>query len=311
MRITNSMLTQQLMRNLNNNMQEMQEKQEQITSGIKFSNPSDSPYEASRSMAINTKRNILTQSTENANQAKSYVNEVDVCLSSINDSFQSIKELTLQATNATYSQELRESVCAEIKEVKETIISLLNSNNTGKYMFAGYNTTTSPLSEESGAMEYNGVEILNMTEDQYLESIGEKYEFTFGYNNSTEVSFTALDIVGYGENNLFNVIDKLTNTLGDAEFDESIVTSEIENLDNCYDKFLTKMVQNGAVSNRIDMQIENMEQIDLYLEEVQASVQGVELEKTVIEYTEAELAYNATLAMGAKTLLPSLLDYLN
>ena len=64
MRVTNNMLVNTLLRNVNNNLSTMQKKQDQLSTGKRVSRPSDDPVAVSKIIKYKTDINELKQSIE-------------------------------------------------------------------------------------------------------------------------------------------------------------------------------------------------------------------------------------------------------
>ena len=60
-----------------------------------------------------------------------------------------INELTIQASNETYTSDQRNGMAKEIKELQSHLESLANTKVNNKYIFNGTNTNTKPVDIEN------------------------------------------------------------------------------------------------------------------------------------------------------------------
>ena len=119
MRVTNGMMVNNLMRNLNRNLFRMEKTQQMLSSGKKFVNPSDDPIGVSRSLRLNTEVATMSQYKRNADDVKSWLSTTEMAVSNISDILKRAKELTVQAVNETNSINERTAIYEEIKESGE------------------------------------------------------------------------------------------------------------------------------------------------------------------------------------------------
>ena len=80
MRVTNSMLINTVLRDLNNNMSKMAKSQEQLSSGRRINRPSDDPVGIVSSLRLRTSLTELEQYKSNAEDATSWLETTDKAL---------------------------------------------------------------------------------------------------------------------------------------------------------------------------------------------------------------------------------------
>ena len=85
MRVTNSMIINNLMRNLNKNLNRLEKTQRNLSSGKKFVNPSDDPIGVSRSLRLNTEVAAMDQYKRNADDALSWLSTTEMAAKNINE----------------------------------------------------------------------------------------------------------------------------------------------------------------------------------------------------------------------------------
>lgn len=108
MRVTQSMLSSNMLRNLNNSYSKMGKLQEQLTSGSKINRPSDDPVAAIKGMGYRTDLNKVEQFTRNMNQVNSWIDTTDESLGQVSEALKRVQELVTQAANDTNDSDDRE-----------------------------------------------------------------------------------------------------------------------------------------------------------------------------------------------------------
>jgi len=101
MRVTQSMLSNNMIRNISNSYERLAKLQEQILTQKKFSKPSDDPVAAMMGMNYRTSLNQVEQYSRNISEATNWVESTDSALGQAVSALQRMRELTVQASNGT------------------------------------------------------------------------------------------------------------------------------------------------------------------------------------------------------------------
>ena len=149
MRISSKMMNRQFLSNLDNLYNTMSKQHTQVSTGKSFQSASEDPVNAVKSMDINSEIKKAEQYENNIGEAESILNEQEVALSGIADSLVEIQEVLQQALNGTYNNNDKKSLAQVVDSVKDNIVSLLNKDYGGKYVFGGWNTSTAPVTNDS------------------------------------------------------------------------------------------------------------------------------------------------------------------
>ena len=187
MRVTNNMLVNTLLRNVNRNMQTMQKKQDQLSTGKRVSAPSDDPVAISKILKYKTKINELEQYDKNSKDALSWTQTSELAISDISSSLDRARELAVQAANETNSASERENIAKEIRQLKGHIIGNANKTFAGKYIFSSFQTDEKLLNDD-------GTFNINITEKELTEKPTTTYEV--GVGETMEVSTNGIQLFG-------------------------------------------------------------------------------------------------------------------
>lgn len=142
-------------------MQELQSisarTQEQIATGKRILSPSDDPISASRSLKLRDSLSRFEQFDRNSNMARTRLQDEEVALKGVNDVLQRVRELALQANNATQSNESRAMIAIEMRQHLDGLVQLANQKDgNGRFLFAGNLDETTPVVVSAGNYAYNG-----------------------------------------------------------------------------------------------------------------------------------------------------------
>ncbi len=160
MRVSTPQFYQQQARTISDLQTEISKTQMQLSTGEKFSKASDDPVAASEIIKLNQAIEATDQYQKNSNILQNRLSFEEDILNNIDSDLQRVRELTLQANNATQTAETRAMIATEIRETLDSILALANSKSAnGEYLFAGFKSQTRPFTREAdGTFKYNGDE---------------------------------------------------------------------------------------------------------------------------------------------------------
>lgn len=303
MRVTQSMLSSNMLRNLNNSYGKMSKYQEQLQSGKIVNRPSDDPVVAVKGMGYRVDLDKNAQFQRNINEAHSWLDSTDESLGQVGEALKRVKELIIQAANDTNTPEDREKISAEITQIKAQIRDVGNSKIGENYIFSGTHTN-SPLFDENG-----------INADPAVTDDGLKREIDINVFDGINMKINTRgddyfkrvdDFMGEIETLLQSGATgtEIGNTLG------LTTDNSIPGLDAIYEETLTLRADVGARQNRVEM-MENR----LALQEVNVTKQkslneDTDYPKTITEMITQESLHQASLSVGAKVIQTTLVDFI-
>ena len=144
MRVTNKMLSNNFLSDMNTNLQNLQTIQKQMSTGKLFSKPSDDPFSVARAMQLHTNINTNTMYNANIKDTINWLDTTDTALKQTGDVFQRVRELLVGSGNGTYSPSEKQKIKDEINQRVSQLSQILNTNFDGKYIFGGTRGTVKP-----------------------------------------------------------------------------------------------------------------------------------------------------------------------
>ncbi|HUO95028.1 MAG TPA: flagellar hook-associated protein FlgL [Steroidobacteraceae bacterium] len=157
MRISTSYLSQAFVDALDRQQSALALTQQQISTGLKFNQAAQDPSAASTSLGIQATLDQLTQYGTNSNLAQTRLSIEDSTLGTLTNTLQRVRDLAVQAVNATQTRETRASIATEIQQQLAGIVQLANAQDgSGQYLFSGTASGTTPFTESNGTFSYAG-----------------------------------------------------------------------------------------------------------------------------------------------------------
>jgi flagellar hook-associated protein 3 FlgL len=158
MRVTNDTMRSAFLAALDDVRRRVVHTQEQVSTGLRVNSPSDDPVAAARIAQLDSSLSRLDQYHANSLFARNQLGLEEEALTEAIGNLQRIRDLTLQANNASTSAADRQIIAGEIKQQKLALLALANTTDVdGRHLFGGYRETATPfVADASGAIVYNG-----------------------------------------------------------------------------------------------------------------------------------------------------------
>lgn len=141
------------------------------------------------------------------------------------------------------------------------------------------------------------------------EEATQNIQFEIGYNMKFNVSYTGIDVVGTGDNNMFNILINLQNDLQNGASNEEIA-KYITSLSGIQDQLLTCIVGTGTRTTKLDAMVNRYSLDAINYEAVRSNIEDIDQAQTIMNYKYSEAIFKQALASGAQIIQPTLMDFL-
>ena len=172
MRISSTEQFQQGIDSILNQQAKLNQTQLQLATGKKVLKPSDDPAVATQLLNLSSLKANNLQYDRNINTALNELELQESVLASSGNVLQRVRELVIQANNATQSPQTREAIADEISNLANELLQLANTKSpSGEYIFAGYNSRTPAFAKSGADFVYQGDQgqrLLQVSEDTQL-----------------------------------------------------------------------------------------------------------------------------------------------
>ncbi|HPP36734.1 MAG TPA: flagellar hook-associated protein FlgL [Clostridiales bacterium] len=300
MRITNNMLINNMINYIGNNLTRMDKYQAQLATGKKIQVPSDDPVVAARALKLRTDVAEIQQYQRNLKDARSWLDITESTLSDIGDIFQRVRELIV-GSDAIESPEDLQATKNELIQLRTQLINLGNSAYAGRYIFTGFKTDQKLLNDDGTF----AVDVSN-TEQIYYQ---------IGLADSINVNVLGGDLFNDGTDAATGSTGKFIqdmNELIDAfdTADYSKISSMAQNFSDNLDTVLRVRADVGARINRLELTMNRMLNDITNFTRLMSENEDVDMTETIMNLKNEENVYRASLAGGARIIMPSLVDFL-
>lgn len=142
MRITNAMVTNQMLLNINKNANSVNKYYKKLYTGYEITKPSEDPIIAARSLRFSTNISETKQYQKNVDYGLSWMEITDEAFDNTSEIMvNKMSELLVQGATDTLSYKERQKIATEINSLFEQITqNELNVTYAGRYVLSGYRT---------------------------------------------------------------------------------------------------------------------------------------------------------------------------
>ena len=157
MRLSSVQIFQQGISAILDQQAKLNQTEQQLASGKRVLNPSDDPVAAVQILDITEDLKLVDQYSRNGDLAEGQLALEESTLAEVGNVLQRVRELVVQANNATQTPETRNSIATEIEARLDELEALGNTRDgNGEYIFAGFQSSVEPFSRQANNFSYNG-----------------------------------------------------------------------------------------------------------------------------------------------------------
>lgn len=280
--------------------------QQQLASSKEVLSPSDAP---DKSATITRLESVIERqksygATMRATQDK--LSGQETALKSATDVLARIKELTVQAANDTTGPEGRKLINIEVRELRDELLSLANSQDVnGNYIFSGSRVTKAAFaSDASGKLTYQG--------DQTISAVAVGEQRNVDNNRTGTQAFGRIirtnedgSLQGVG---FFQAIDDLSSALENNQMPG--LQRAIGDINSMGLDMSESLASIGARMNTLDTQTALIDETVLRLKSTLSQVKDVDYTQAITKMNKDMLALEAAQSSFAKISQLSLFDYI-
>ena len=156
-RISSVQQFQQGIDNILRQQERLNETQTQLATGKKINKPSDDPSAATQLVKLSGLKSNTQQYGRNIDAARNQLELQESVLSNVSNVLQRVRELVVQANNATQSNESRAAIADELYNRIDELLQYANTKDPdGEYIFSGFNARTPAYVKSGDGYMYQG-----------------------------------------------------------------------------------------------------------------------------------------------------------
>lgn len=289
MRITTSSLNATTERNLQVAMNRLANVQNKAGSQKEIGRPSDDPSGTANAMAIRAQQRQNDQFMRNVQDANGWLSTADKALGTATDLLQQLRDAAVKGANdGALSPESKEAIALELEQLHDSLVSVANTQFMGRHIFAG--TSDAPTAVDAN-YKFSGVGSV---------------ERRIGPNSSVRIDADGASVFGPENDNVFDLVKNIVADLRGG----TNISSRIGEVDKFMQKALGVHSTIGASHAAVLAADESLLTDAVSLEGQRSIIEDIDLGSIALQLKTQELSYQAALSAAARTLQPSLMDFL-
>ncbi|MFF2796884.1 flagellar hook-associated protein FlgL [Lysinibacillus xylanilyticus] len=305
MRVTQSMLSSNMLRNLNTSYNKMSKYQDMLDSGSVISRPSDDPVVAVKGMGYRIDLDKNQQYQRNLREANTWLDTTDEALDQVGGALKRVKELIIQAANDTNTADDRRKINAEMQQIKGQLRDIANTKVGENYIFSGTHTNQPLYTDQTGP------------QNPAITTGGQKpIEINVFDGISMNINTQGADLFENIDGFMTQITTLLESGASGPEIGDALgleVTNganKIPGLDGIYENTLTLRADVGARQNRVEMMENRLSLQEVNVTKQLSANEDTDYAKTITEMVTQESIHQAALSVGAKIIQQTLVDFI-
>jgi flagellar hook-associated protein 3 FlgL len=280
------------------------------STGRSYQTVSEDPVSAVKAMKIRRSLSRIEDYTSNIKEFEAISTERESGAAELSDILTDVSSLVQQGKTGTYSASDRESIATALRSYQETIFDIGNSSYSGKYVFGGEDEYTKPFTlDASGNLLYRGTDVDTGT------FAAETRSMDISEGTTVNTAYSGVSLLGSGTdgsglpNNVYSLIGEIATAMENNDMTNmDAYTSKVTGLQ---ESVTVQHAEIGAQCQFIEFFSDRLTATKTNLTERQTGLEGIDSAQAILNYNQASSAYDATLAMGAKIIPQTLLNYLS
>jgi len=290
-RVTNATQTLTAQRNLQLSLQRQAQLYDQATSRQQITKPSDDPTATASALGVRADQAATAQYQRNVDNGDAWLTTADSTLSSVEDIMRRVRDLTVTGANdGALSAEAKEAIATELDGLKKSLLSLANTTYLGRTVFAG--------NSDAG--------VAFQPDYSFTGAAGSTVERRIGPDTTVRVDADGAAVFGTGSGSVFALIDGISNDLRTGVN----VGPRLGGIDDRMKAIVGEHAEIGGRQTRLDKAKDTLAVGANSLEAQRSSLEDVDLSKVLLDLKTQDVNYQTAIAVTARVLQPTLMDFL-
>ncbi len=298
MRVTSGSMAVNLGKNLRDIQKRYNLLQNQLSLGKRFINPSEDPNANASAMRLRGGYAASEQYAKNIADGKSWLDAADAALDHLGQVLIRVQELAVKGGDGTNPAEARMAIANEVSQMAQQAAQIANSTHGAKHIFAGFKYDAAPFAINTAT--------LVVTRNNPADG-SQKIQREIGKGVRMDVNVTGDALLAGGD--FFAVIKSLHDDLVAGNI-TSISTTRMTEIQNATNSLMAIRSDVGARINRLETGAAQVMSSQVNVAGLLSQIEDADMAKLMLDLKQAESAQQMALAVGARIIPPTLVDFL-
>lgn len=301
MRVSTSMIFQQLTDKLSDNAEAMKTLQGQLSTGFKYSSPSEAADLVGRVQAIESRLKTLEADAKSVSRVKVGVDAQARALEVGAEITDRLKEIAFLGANTATSRSVLDGYAEEVASIKRSLLDLANSKDSDdRYIFGGVRSGEPPYRQNpDGSVEYlgSGTPLRVRVNDVGYEDVSVPGPSVW---KGIERDGRSVD--------LFTVLTDLENAYRTGDIVKR--AQGLPEMEAIANNFGLAIARTGGVQQRLEISERQAQETSLRAQKTLAEVKELDFAAALAQLQKQQLLLEATQSLMGRMSQLSLLDEL-
>ena len=322
MRVTTSMTSLSVINNIQTNLNKLNKTYNQMSAERKILLAQDDTSGSVKAMGLRTELSEIEQYTRNLDAANAVLTETDSSLGQVTTTLNRVRELTVKASNSTNDQSSLDAIADEINQMIEELVNVGNTKVAGRYIFGGFASKEPPYKFYTGYTD-------GVADTESLTTVSGELRSDINANNVTLVKYSGdngrliteispnvtIPFTVSGQTifkdggDLFNTLIGIRDSMYKSDYKS--IQNSLGDLDEIIDGTLRTRAEVGALMNRVERASDRLVDKKYSVMNLLAETEDLDVAEATIDLNTQKAIHQQSLAVGAKLLQSTLLDYLS
>ncbi|MCY7325097.1 MAG: flagellar hook-associated protein FlgL [Microbacteriaceae bacterium] len=290
-RVTTQTMVDSAARNLQSAKNDLARIQDRASSQKALDRPSDDPSAMAESLRVRTAQRATEQYGSNIADGRAWLATTESALSGALAVLGRVRDLTVQGANdGALSATARTTIASELESLGADLLSKANASYLGRSVFAG--------TSDAGAAFDAGY--------AHTGAPGSTVQRRVGDDRTVRVDVDGAAAFGTGSSSVFALIDTIA-----ADLRAGVnIGARLSAVDGRITAIVEQLAGVGTRDARIERAQEANMELSGALEAQRSGVEDIDLARVILDLQVQETTYRAALAVTARVLQPTLMDFL-
>jgi len=297
MRITEGMINDQSLADIQSILKRYADLNRQLTSGKKVQYPSDNAAVVSRVSNLQSRGREIDRYLTNISSAENYNKMYDTISQEMSTIYARVKELMVKA-NTELAPEDRKAISEELVSIRDHFASLANTKIAGKSIYGGLETDKDVVVKKDGVWEINISQQANV---QPKVSAG-------GYDISYGLTVYQVFQTGNG-NSVFSIFDRAINAVESS--DREAIDKELGSIEYIEKQNLNSLSKIGGTEKLLEMAKNRFENFKSFSKEYLSLEYDADSAEVITQLGMQKMILESALKTTANVIPKTLVDFIS
>lgn len=289
MRITSSMLARTLINSVNSSKERLARLQGELATGKRINKPSDDPLGITQALGLQARLRKNAQYLKNSHIANNWVDQTSQILASVAVVLNNAKVITVRESTATASEQSHSASAEEVRSIKGQILNLINTQQAGRYLFAGSKTRTKPFNQQG---TYQG------DEGEIKIQVAQGTSFTINVPGNQLLQ---------GQENIFAVLSELETALENNN--AAGISGTMDKIDSCLEQIYIWEGNFGGKGQKVQIFQNRLQDQEVGITQLLSYTEDADVVRTIVELQMVETGLKAALDAGMAIMRIIMLEF--